>query len=302
MKMSVKTARRTRILFANATQIFVSFSFAAGCAVVSGLDDFSVSGTDAGGAAGTTGSGVTTSTSGAGGNATSSSSTSSSSTTTSSSSSASSSSSSSSSSSASSSGGVQQTVSFGEAATATYSGVTTDTTLDQTAANANFGSRDIVNIDMSPLRVGLLRFDLSALPTTTQVISAELHLRIGGNNASAGTTAELFAVLESWVEGTNDGMPGVANWQQRMTNVMWMGAGATPPSRATTVLGTFQPTKANTDYVVPLNAAGLAIVANWVSNPSSNNGFAIPPSGAGWAFESSESASTRPLLVLTVIK
>ncbi len=285
----MKDARRIQSIFARATMFFASASLVSGCAIVSGLDDFTVSGTDTAGAAGgAAGSGGTMSTTGAGGNPTSSSSTSSSAV--------------SSSASSTSSGGVQQTVSFGEAPMATHSGVTTDTTLDQTLPTANFGGRDTVNVDSSPVRVGLLRFDLSALSTTTQVIAAELHVHVGGNNAGAGTVADLFAVLEPWVEGTNDGMSGEANWQNRMANVAWTGAGANPPSRGTTVLATFQPTTANTDYVVPLNVDGVAVVANWVSTPSSNNGFAIPSSGGGWAFESSESALARPLLVLTVIQ
>ncbi len=289
-------AKKIRRLFGKTVMFVALAMFVWSCAIVSGLEDFTISSMDTTGTGGSAGAGGALVSSGAGGNSIASSSGSATST------SGTSSSSSATGSSSSSAGGMQSTVSFGENGTETYAGVTTDTSLDQTASMANFGGDDVINVDPSPFRIGLLRFDLSAVPTTAQVIAAELHVHVGGNTASDGTIADIVEVLESWVEGTNTGQMGVANWQQRVTGTAWMAAGAAPPSRGNVVFGSFAPTKANTLNIVPLNAAGLAAVQKWIGNPNSNHGFAFPPSGGGWAFQSSEAGTSRPALVLTVIK
>jgi hypothetical protein len=191
-----------------------------------------------------------------------------------------------------------RTVTFGENGTETYGGVTIDTYLDATKPTNNFGSDTQLHIDPSPLRVALLRFDLSALPTSTQVFAAELHIYVGGNTVPSGSS-EIFRVLEAWDEGTFNGAMGVANWNQRTLGTAWLAAGASPPSRDTVVLGSVSPTKANQQYVIPLDASGVAVVNDWVHDPASNHGLVFPPVG-GWAFESSESTNQRPALVLTV--
>lgn len=191
---------------------------------------------------------------------------------------------------------------FGERTGAQHTGVTTDTWLSSTSPTANFGGDD--NFTVSPTSVGLLRFDLGAIPPSTTVVAAELHIMTEDVGLSSGSV-QLFAVREAWTEGASQGAAGVANYTQRMAGTAWSNAGAgTPNSRSATVLAQFTPSTLQTDYTVPLGAAGVAAIQGWVNAPGTNAGFALGVTAGGGTvgFQSSEvlPASGAPLLVITV--
>ncbi|MGE5183803.1 MAG: DNRLRE domain-containing protein [Acidobacteriota bacterium] len=192
-------------------------------------------------------------------------------------------------------------VSFGERTGSTHMSVTIDTGLSATQQTFNYGAED--SVTSSPTSTGLVRFDLSALPTGTTVDGATLHLAV--DTALASGTAQLYAVLESWTEGTAMGAAGVANYTTRTAGTPWTTAGAAPPgSRATTLLASFTPAAVNTDTVIPLSTAGIAQVQAWIDGPSTNFGFAVvvASGGGAWAFITREttSANLRPQLELSV--
>ncbi|MGE5186978.1 MAG: DNRLRE domain-containing protein [Acidobacteriota bacterium] len=197
-----------------------------------------------------------------------------------------------------------RTVSFGETGTATFGGVTADAYVE--SANPTFNNGATAQIYSSGLaanlQVGLLRFDVAALPPGTHVLSGELHLHVGNNAADTGT-ATLYRLLEPWTEGTAKGAAGVANWNERAAATAWAAPGAGQPgSRDTISLGSFQPAATLTSYVVPLTSEGVATVYGWIAAASTNAGFAIVSDGDDWKFDSHEgpTPADRPELVLVV--
>lgn len=189
---------------------------------------------------------------------------------------------------------------FGERSGAQHTGVTTDTWLSSTSQTANYGGDD--NFSVSPTSVGLLRFDVSAIPPTTQVVAAELHIKTEDFGLSSGSV-QLFQVLEPWTEGTGQGASGVANYTQRMNATSWANAGAgAPGSRSATVVAQFDPATLSTDYTVMFNAAGVAMVQGWVNTPANNDGmaFLVTAGGGMVSFQSrTAGATSAPLLVIT---
>lgn len=138
-------------------------------------------------------------------------------------------------------------------------------------------------------RVALFRFDLSAIPTGATVSAAVLHI---WTDTDAGQAVTFYPVLEAWDEAA-------ATWQARQAQVMWSGAGASPPSRSTVAAGTVTGNSPNTEYTMTIS---IAVVAGWVANPSSNYGFAITtPNTDGTRFSTREHPTTtrRPYLRVT---
>jgi hypothetical protein len=179
--------------------------------------------------------------------------------------------------------------SFGERPGTDVSGVTFDTTIKQEKPLEENGNDDQVGIDADPVHHGLIRFDLSSLPASAQVLGAELEIYLGNPNESGQLVAT--QLLEDWEENE-------ANWLQRRDNQLWSKDGAAaPPSSANALVASFDGRQEGT-YVLPLSAA---LVQGWVTNPSTNFGLlwkSTSPDGRGGNFESSESANgnQRPVL------
>ena len=191
------------------------------------------------------------------------------------------------------------TVSFGERPGATHTAVTADTTISSTSPTTNNGAED--SLQLSASVTGLLRFDISALPPSTTVVAAAVHLATE-NTPTIGVVT-LYPVLESWTEGTAMGTAGVANYTMRTAAASWTNPGAGPPSsRSTTAAASFTPTAGNTDYTIPLDANGVAQVQAWISNPASNLGFALVGTSGTGELGSRETvpAARCPLLVVTI--
>jgi hypothetical protein len=150
---------------------------------------------------------------------------------------------------------------FVPAATTNHA-VAADTFLASDAANTNFNEEDSALTDGAPQRVALFRFDLTAIASTAVVSAAELHIF---TDYDPGRDVNFYAALESWDEATT-------TWNARTTGTNWTTAGAAPPSRGTTVLGTVDPTNDFAEYVVTILPAA---VAGWVANPATNFGFVL---------------------------
>ncbi len=157
------------------------------------------------------------------------------------------------------------------------------------APDQNTNDLDYVIVDGDNIATALVRFDISAIPTTAVVMSAQLALYDDGD---PGQTCSIYPLLESWDEAT-------ATSNQRATGMAWLGAGATPPSRSATACGTITPTNANQTYTASLTTA---IVQGWVTTPGTNYGVAIATTNSdGPRFGSREkvTASQRPMLSVT---
>jgi len=195
-------------------------------------------------------------------------------------------------------GDTTTTATFGETGMATYGLVTHDTTLDRGQSTSNYGADDALQCDggFNP-KVGLLQFDLVALPSTVTVVSATLRVYTESDVTTA--TVGVFQVMEAWDEGMENMAPGAANWTDRQPGVAWMGSGASPPSRAQASMTSFVPATASAAYDLALDPG---VVQGWIADPATNFGVAfVCTDSNGTYFDAHEVATpaTRPLLTIT---
>jgi hypothetical protein len=171
----------------------------------------------------------------------------------------------------------------------------TDAMLNSGSATKNYGSSTSIDVDGSPDKAALLRWDLSSVPADASVESASITLRL-----SSGTNHEyeIYELLQSWNEAQT-------TWSQSASGSSWGAAGAQQGGidRGTTVLGTI--TSSSTGFVtIALNSAGIAVVQNWITDPTSNHGFVIQDyansTSDGFTMSSSEhsTVSYRPRLTV----
>lgn len=156
--------------------------------------------------------------------------------------------------------------------------VTFDTYIRETSPNANYGAANRVAVDADPVKVGLLRFDLSSIPSGAQIISAEMVLRFPDPIEDGEFV--VHTLLEQWSESD-------VNWIERTDGVAWTAPGAGVGSHAVSRLFTFAPRTAGT-YTIPMPAAA---VQDWVADPQSNFGMrwmSNSAMGRGGGFDSSE--------------
>lgn len=159
------------------------------------------------------------------------------------------------------------TASFGETGTATYSGVTIDTSF-QDNEPVGVSTENHTSVDAGSTEVGLYRFDISVIPTTATVISAQLEVSTTGDGASfySAGTAIVYRLKEQWTEAE-------AGFVNRSNVATWTNPGAeAPDSRDPVMLGSFTPTADLMRYPVDLPAA---VVQGWVADPATNAGVII---------------------------
>jgi hypothetical protein len=160
------------------------------------------------------------------------------------------------------------TITFGERPASQRKGVTTDTRLDENQANANYGGSEDLSIAQFTANGehSLLRFDLTSIAPGTPVVGARLMLaRLDYGDELPGML-RLREVAESWLEGSNTGMPGTgATWSTRDGTIPWSTAGATPAQ----LLGTIDSAD---EMVAPIDAA---LVQRWIDTPATNHGVML---------------------------
>ena len=135
---------------------------------------------------------------------------------------------------------------------------------------------------------GLLRFDLSAVPTNANIIRAILHLRIVQVPLDpVFTPFELHRALKPW---TAD-----ATWVNAATGLPWSSPGAEAEAdyAAPAVLGVRAP--ASGEYVFASTNQMIADLTGWIAEPESNHGWLLKSANEGTQgtaihFGSSESA------------
>jgi hypothetical protein len=167
----------------------------------------------------------------------------------------------------------------------------------------NNGAAPELRVDGQPTRSALIRFDLSALPPGSHVVSAELHLWTTGQDQLKGQgTVRVYRMLEGWDEGRQNGSAGSASWNERQSGVHWTTTGAEQPgSRQASALGDIPATASNSRYYFALPTA---LVQGWIDTPATNDGLALVAQSTGdssAAFESRESSSQahRPEMIVT---
>jgi len=177
-----------------------------------------------------------------------------------------------------------------------------DAFLSEGEPTNNFGNHPDLHLTSSETSPVLIRIDVSAVPSHATVTSARLRFRVTDATLPIGTKIEIYAMNESWTEGTGDHSGGIANLTDRNPGVAWSEVGATPPSRDVVPISTTN-VAALLDFgdalVIDLPTA---LIAGWIANPNSNSGIAMMVDGVDFYCElgSSEFSTTnfRPRLEL----
>ncbi len=143
--------------------------------------------------------------------------------------------------------------------------------------------------------VGLIRFNLGAIPTGARVVDARLEL-YQTSPASNGGPVGIYRLETGWDEGTGSGSNGFSNWTQRTATAAWANPGGDFDSRR---------------YALESVPAGIGwnsweigeLVDGWVRGRYPNEGLALYPesTSTGTNFASSDHAdpTLRPKLSVT---
>jgi hypothetical protein len=173
----------------------------------------------------------------------------------------------------------------------TYAG-TRDTKLNTGSKTKNYGTSNELKVDGSPDEAALFRWDVSAIPAGSIIVSAAIEL-----NAVSSTNGnfEVYALQRAWDELS-------ATWNRYSSSGNWATAGANGAGdHSTTVLGQFAPPAKGINRIT-LNNAGIAAVQAWVNNAAANFGVIIKDYAIsdGVSISSSEASNKaqRPKLII----
>jgi hypothetical protein len=172
-----------------------------------------------------------------------------------------------------------------------YAG-SSDTKINSGSKNKNYGTATSLMVDGKPDEAALFRWDVSAIPSGSIVVSAALEL-----NALSTTKGnfELYALQRAWDDIS-------ATWNQSAAGSPWGTAGANGAGdHGSTPLGSLAPT-ATGMYHIALNQAGVAAVQAWIDHAATNYGIIVKDYAVndGLQISSSEtgSAALRPKLII----
>jgi chitodextrinase len=178
-----------------------------------------------------------------------------------------------------------------------YNG-TSDAYIAQANVNNNHGSATELLLDGDDGAgndlASLIRWEMTNfVPTGATIDSASLTFDIFN---SSGSSYEIYALKRAWNESQ-------VTWNQADNANNWQSAGANGGNdRNTPVLGSVTATSTGS-LTTNFNTAGLAVIQQWINNPSSNYGIIIAntSSGDGVDFYSSEfsTQTSRPKLSLS---
>ncbi|WAS94987.1 DUF3616 domain-containing protein [Nannocystis punicea] len=181
----------------------------------------------------------------------------------------------------------------GQSPTSSYAG-TRDTMLDGDSPSTKNGGDTSLSVEEATEVVSLLSWDLSAsIPTTAVVEAVTVTLEISDKSPE---TFSLYEARRAWNEAN-------ATWNAWTTGSSWQTAGGYGTGdRGTVALGSFSAAETGS-VTFSLNAAGVALVQQWVANPTSNRGFFLDGAGTSnrLEFRASEygTKARRPKLTVT---
>lgn len=182
----------------------------------------------------------------------------------------------------------------GVSPTTAYAG-TRDTMIDESAPTSTTGSASSLSVDGgSEEKTVLLAWDLEGtVPAPAVIRAATITLTISDKSDD---TFDLYAAARAWSEGQ-------ATWKKATNLIDWESNGADGVSdRGAAVLGAVRAIATGT-YTFNLNAAGIAVLQQWVADPAASRGFILASKSASNRLElrSREYATktARPKLSLT---
>jgi Calx-beta domain/FG-GAP-like repeat/Carboxypeptidase regulatory-like domain len=138
----------------------------------------------------------------------------------------------------------------------------------------------------------LLQWNLSAISAGSTLQTASLSFNV--ESASGSGPYSLYALTTPWT-------PGSVTFNQASASTAWQLPGAHGANDASpTALGTFNPSTIG-QASITLNSAGIAVVQNWINNPSTNDGFILRSSSGEILMSSNldSAPQNHPSLALT---
>jgi len=182
--------------------------------------------------------------------------------------------------------------------TPAYAG-TRDTSITALNPAGNRGADDTLGADGDDKGMdifALFRWDVSAIPPGSRVLSAEVVLYVTGT--TGGDAYRLYEMRRPWSESE-------ATWKTASAGHGWQGAGARGGAdRGAVPLGSIVAPERG-ERTILLNDAGVAAVQSWVNAPAANFGVIIAESSKrnGLDFSSRESShpDRRPKLTVTYL-
>ena len=173
---------------------------------------------------------------------------------------------------------------------------TADTRIVEDTPTTNYGRATTLGIDgddpdgSGKDKSGLIRWDLSDVPTGSKINSASVTVNV--TDASVNTY-QAYALERGWTEAG-------ATWNFFAADSPWEVAGAKGSlDREATVAGTISPSKTGKQTF----AISPEVVQRWVENPAANQGLVIAnaTNKDGFAFNSRDysDATLRPQLTIT---
>jgi hypothetical protein len=172
-----------------------------------------------------------------------------------------------------------------------YAG-TRDTLISSSSSSSNYGNSQTIKIDGDPDSAALLKWDISAIPAGSIIVSAEIDLNV---TSSTADHYEAYVLQKAWDELS-------ATWQRYATNQSWSSAGAKGAAdHDSTVLGKIGPASTGL-YRMSLNSAGVAAIQAWLDNSAPNYGIILQnysmSDGVDISTRETSSKSLRPKLVI----
>jgi hypothetical protein len=176
----------------------------------------------------------------------------------------------------------------------TYAG-TRDTKINSGSKNTNYGTATSLMVDGKPDEASLFRWDVSAIPAGSIVVSAAIELHALSNSKG---NFEIYALQRAWDEIA-------ATWNQFAAGSPWAAAGANGAAdHSSAILGQFAPANTGMQHVA-LNQAGVAAVQTWLNNPPLNFGIILKDyavtDGAQISASETGTASQRPKLIISYV-
>jgi hypothetical protein len=146
-----------------------------------------------------------------------------------------------------------------------YQGTRDTTILGEFPEDARFGTSPKLELDGKPDQISLIRWDTTAIPPSSTVSAVSITYNVV--NASV-SEYQVYEALRPWDEQT-------ATYLLAASEQPWGAPGAAGATdRAGTALGEFKGRSLGL-VTIDLNAAGVAMVQEWVTNPASNFGIVI---------------------------
>jgi hypothetical protein len=134
----------------------------------------------------------------------------------------------------------------------------------------NYGISPTLELRANDVRAALLRFDLSNLPPTANIVQAQLSVHVDYKTNDFTMPVSLYRVLRPWDEMQ-------ATWLLASTGVPWGSPGANAASdRATTAIASVTMASANEWYDFDVTS----LAQTWFATPSENKGV-ILKAGSG---------------------